>query len=380
MERNPIEWRFDGHVYSSGTTINPHLNESTKSRLHVVGSYDLQISNINNEDGDQYICSTSINGTLLMETVTLIIYEALPTRISIKNEINNKLFVTEGQSLLLSCTTIGGKPPPEIILTVSNNEVAVTGYQYVQYTVSNISRDFDRQICTCATSYKAHGYALTTNATLILNLRPSPAVFSQTLLKTEETIPLSASCTSEGSRPPAYFQWYIGSNNLTNFARDTSTHNASSDTYTVNSTLTFSVDRSHDNKTLICCVYNVAVPNGVQTSKQLDVKYSPKVTVQNKTYSQNDETRTVICITDGNPTRFTYGKWKHKLNNWIYEIDRGETGILTLQNPVEMRYRETGEYICSVSNGIKDKDGDILQTGIGYVTVDGKHLSCFASL
>lgn len=36
-----------------------------------------------------------------------------------------------------------------------------------------------------------------------------------------------------------------------------------------------------------------------------------------------------------------------------------------------IRYQDSGEYVCTASNGIKGGDNRITQTGSGYVTVNG---------
>jgi hypothetical protein len=53
-------------------------------------------------------------------------------------------------------------------------------------------------------------------------------------------------------------------------------------------------------------------------------------------------------------------------------LDGGENGVLTIPNiPVDDRYQDSGEYVCTASNGIVGKDGNVKQTGYGYVTING---------
>jgi hypothetical protein len=48
------------------------------------------------------------------------------------------------------------------------------------------------------------------------------------------------------------------------------------------------------------------------------------------------------------------------------------SGVLTLPGiPVEDRYQDSGEYICTVDNGIADRYGNVKQTGYGYVIING---------
>ncbi|CAC5395406.1 unnamed protein product [Mytilus coruscus] len=200
-------------------------------------------------------------------------------------------------------------------------------------------------------------------------VKPFKPTFSQTFISTEETIPLTISCNSKGSRPPASFQWYIGSTYITAFAV-ASSHIQPEDTYTVYSTLTYLVNRSSNTKEVICKVTNIADLIGTQVRRQLDVRYAPDITVNSPNYTQNDAIRTVTCNPSGNPHSYTYHKWQHKSK--YGELIREFNGIKTLMlpdAPEELRYQDSGQYICIASNGIKDNNNKFEQTGYGYVIV-----------
>ncbi|CAC5359009.1 unnamed protein product [Mytilus coruscus] len=295
---------------------------------------------------------------------------APPKDILIQNVKDGKVSGTEGQILVLICTAVGGKPPPEVKLTVSSVSVSVTGNQSIQYTNQQITRNFDRQIVTCTANHSGFSNVLKKTAMVYLNLKPLKPTFCQTSISTEETIPLTVSCTSEGSRPPASFQWYIGSTNVTAFAKDTSSHTQPSDTYTVHSTLAYHVNRSYNTKEVTCKVTNIADLIGTQDRKQLDVKYAPDITVNSPAYTQNDDTRTVTCNPSGNPNSYAYHKWQHRSK--YGELIREFNGIKTLMLPDTqevLRYQDSGEYICIASNGIKDNNTKLNRTGSGYLIV-----------
>jgi hypothetical protein len=96
--------------------------------------------------------------------------------------------------------------------------------------------------------------------------------------------------------------------------------------------------------------------------------------VSGGTYDQNDSTRTVTCVPVGNPQSYTYYKWQHKSKYGVLirELEGGHTGVLTLPNmPVEDRYQDSGEYVCTAGNGIVGRDGKIKQRGSGYFTING---------
>ena len=121
----------------------------------------------------------------------------------------------------------------------------------------------------------------------------------------------------------------------------------------------------------------MAVSSGIQATKTLDVKYAPTVTVHDTTYDQNEAIRTVACVPVGNPSTYTYYKWQHrsKYGVLIRELDGGTNGVLKLSSnpdPLEDRYQDSGEYVCTAGNGIVGRDGKVKQTGSGYVIINAQ--------
>ena len=101
---------------------------------------------------------------------------------------------------------------------------------------------------------------------------------------------------------------------------------------------------------------------------------APTVSVHGFTYDESEATRTLTCVPDGNPSTYTFYGWQHKSKYGvpIRELDAGQNGVLTLPSiPVEDRYQDSGEYVCTAGNGIVGRDGKVKQTGSGYVTING---------
>ena len=97
---------------------------------------------------------------------------------------------------------------------------------------------------------------------------------------------------------------------------------------------------------------------------------APTITVPDTDYDQNEAIRTVTCVPDGNPQLYTYYKWQHGV--LIRELDGGQNDVLTLPSiPVEDRYQDSGEYVCTAGNGIVGSNGNVEQTGSGYVIIKG---------
>lgn len=85
------------------------------------------------------------------------------------------------------------------------------------------------------------------------------------------------SCTSTGSRPKASIYWLLGDGktNITAYATQLPpSHDTTTDTYSVTSTLTYSMDRIYNGKYMFCGARNEATleqEGGVETSKTLNI-------------------------------------------------------------------------------------------------------------
>jgi hypothetical protein len=106
----------------------------------------------------------------------------------------------------------------------------------------------------------------------INSVKPKTTSFISSPVSTEETVPLTVSCISNGSRPAATIQWTIGQTDVTLYSTTDKNHVTDDNTYTLISTLTYNVDRTYNGETITCKAVNSVVPNGVQTSTSLDVK------------------------------------------------------------------------------------------------------------
>lgn len=95
-------------------------------------------------------------------------------------------------------------------------------------------------------------------------------IFNTNEVSTEEKVPLIVSCTSYGSRPSAIFTWTIGGKDVSSSSAASQPVIESNDTNTVTSTLTYSVNKTHNKQQLICIASNSI--GSVSVSKTIDVK------------------------------------------------------------------------------------------------------------
>ena len=110
-------------------------------------------------------------------------------------------------------------------------------------------------------------------------VKPFPPVFSHDHVNTEETKPLVVSCTSDGSRPAAVFNWFLGDGNINLTANSTqqTVHNTSTDTFIVTSTFIYRVDRRYNGQIIVCSVSNDATLSAVTSIEVLDVKCKERI-------------------------------------------------------------------------------------------------------
>ncbi|XP_063442099.1 cell adhesion molecule 2-like [Mytilus trossulus] len=254
-----------------------------KSRLavtgdHTAGYYHLSITDVRKSDEGSYVCQLS--GTAGSTTQQLTVITNLPSGVLIGNVgLDKKLIGTEGENLIIRCFAVGGVPAPDVKLLISESVIKVAKSS-VQFTLSSVHRSYDGQNITCLAGYEEiPNYPFNESARIYLKLKPYPPRFSSDSATTEETKPLVISCTSTGSRPKASIYWFLGDGKInitTNATQSSPSHDSTTDTYSITSTLIYSVDRIYNGKYLICGASNEATMEqggAVETSIALNITY-----------------------------------------------------------------------------------------------------------
>ncbi|CAC5423227.1 unnamed protein product [Mytilus coruscus] len=98
---------------------------------------------------------------------------------------------------------------------------------------------------------------------------------------------------------------------------------------------------------------------------KLVVNYAPDVKVSSRENS-------IDCYPNGFPDTYTFHRWEHQSEKGEHVRFLGglNNGTLILRN-IRMQYQKSGIYVCTVSNGIPDINGSILQTGFTYFSYKG---------
>ncbi|CAG2242113.1 unnamed protein product [Mytilus edulis] len=305
-------------------TLSPEVyNRLSVSGNHAAGEYHLNIADVRKSDEGKYECSVSTNNRMIMLTVII-----GPTAVSLDNVTqDNKIPGIEGKDMPIKCTAVGGHPPPDIKLVILGS--TYTGKQSAQRTFKPNS-SMDGSTVTCLAGYTDISYfPLNTTAYIYLKLKPNISPFDSDTVDIEETKYLIVSCQSSGSRPAASMYWLVGQQNITLNSKSQSYHDPSTDKYLVTSKLRYRLNRNYNGQKL-------------------------------------------ICRANANPPVNTC-KWQHrsKYGEYIREFSNNNQTLTLPTVPEDQRYQDTGEYVCTAENGIIGTNGQLKQTGFGYVISTG---------
>ncbi|CAG2197911.1 unnamed protein product [Mytilus edulis] len=258
-----------------------------------------------------------------------------PTAVSLDNVTqDNKIPGIEGKDMPIKCTAVGGHPPPDIKLVILGS--TYTSKQSAQRTFKPNS-SMDCSTVTCQAGYTDISYfPLNTTAYIHLKLKPNISPFDSDTVDIEETKYFIVSCQSSGSRPAASMYWLLGQQNITLNTTSQSYHDPSTDKYSVTSNLRYRLNRNYNGLKLICRASNVA--GSMETSIRVNIKLN-------------------TC------------KWQHrsKYGEYIREFSNNNQTLTLPTVPEDQRYQDTGEYVCTAENGIIGTNGQLKQTGFGYV-------------
>lgn len=103
-------------------------------------------------------------------------------------------------------------------------------------------------------------------------------------------------------------------------------------------------------------------------------KDAPVVTVRFIKFNDDSVIGVIQCVSKGEPHSYKYYPWEHRsiFNEHIRYLEATDEGILRLTfTNISNRYQDTGLYICNVSNGVPDYNGNVFQKGRAYIELKG---------
>ncbi|XP_076117792.1 uncharacterized protein LOC143085381 isoform X2 [Mytilus galloprovincialis] len=358
-----------GHQYSSGNSILSSLPSSLRARLDIWENdgYNLRITNVSGYDEGQYKCSSSNDTTFI-----LMYLSAPPTSVSFQNLVKQYINGNEGQVMNITCKSVGGQPPPSLLLSRKGDLLAKGDNGTLLYTFQP-SRIDDMSSFTCTANHSELKVPLNVVAVLYLNLK-TESIRMENIPTLYEFDVLNASCFATGGRPPTSFQWNLHGEYYNSSYEDIE-NVYPTDTYNVKSVLSLQISRNFDNRKLACIAFDSVGKTGIIRSQTLEIYYSPSIHIVYQNLTVDDNITQFICQPHGNPIIYKYYQWEHhsaygeKIRTFDSVLD-GSLNIPQLERT--HRYQDTGIYKCFAENGIADKTGNKIQSGSVFFVNNGK--------
>lgn len=259
------------HASSEGLTTRSYF-----STLHK--SAHLLIENLVEEDAGLYRCRADFRKARTRNFAVHLDIIVPPERPVIKDsseEVLPSLIgpFNEGERLVLTCETSGGKPRPtlnwwrESVLLDDSYESTARGIIRNELEIKSLQRHDLMAVLTCAANNNNISAPVSAQVTIDLNFRPL-------LVRIEgERKPLSAdkmiemSCVGAGSRPPATITWWKGSKQMKR-----TRENISVDGNITTSILSFTPAADDSGKYLSCRAENQLISgSAIEDGFKLDI-------------------------------------------------------------------------------------------------------------
>jgi len=328
----------------------------------------LKLSKLKETDSGEYICRTDFKWSRTLISVVNLFVIVPSHQLYIENEqgisLSNQIQYKEGDSLILNCIAIEGKPLAKVfwyleheLIDDSYTQDNQTGHTLNQLVINDLRRKYDQSTLTCRASNHADLPPLVTTVQLQLHLKPlQVAIISNRqalrIGKRKEIL-----CETSGSRPPGHIYWEIqsalGREKLTDFRNI-----VSPDSSKTISTLNLMVNANHDEALLYCVAENPMFRNSsIIDLWQLEVHYRPKPTLTLVDRTSKHQLNVVAgrpiqmrCEVQANPAIFEI-HWLFNgrmINQESSSIETsGNTSTLTV-NRIDKTH--TGVYECMAKN------------------------------
>jgi len=212
--------------------------------------------------------------------------------------------------------------------------------------------DFDydngRWVCqVTASGFKETDTLISNEA--ILSVRAPPK--SVLLQKPEEASQLQApltgiagedvalQCIVKGGNPPPKLHWYVGETEV-----EGGLESENQEDQTVTSTIHIPVKKEDQQKIIRCVVEHEALQTEMEAATELDIQFSPEVSIKPTDASISaleDSTVNITCTAKANPMATTI--WKDKGTGQTISY----TSVLSLPN---ISRQQAGSYVCEASN------------------------------
>ncbi|XP_071181974.1 protein turtle homolog B-like [Mytilus edulis] len=338
-------------VYTDGTSINPDIENKDRFKIIINksgGKYQLKIRNISEYDEGEYRCSYFQDNIFSAYDVSLRITK-YPSNIRFLNEYKAYISGKEGSELTISCLVDSGDPPETLSLQSTDGLYIVGGPGRINHSL-RLTYHSPRINFTCKAINRHMTVPLISKVQLVVKYKPRVRLSEGTQLTLKEGGPLDLTCNFSCYPNQHNISWYHPSYDVDesiNIFRD------------LRMLEIYPVTKTHTG-TFTCKVINEV---GTGTARiYITVQYPPVVNIK---VSRMDNIFKLDCIPKGLPNIYTFEPWEHTSNTGqhIRFLNGDQNGSLILnQTKQESILQDTGIYICSVSNGITDRNDKLRQT------------------
>ncbi|CAC5393252.1 [Mytilus coruscus] len=338
-------------IYAQGLILTKNLKDLN---IDIIGDYsksicNLIIRNVSDVDIGNYTCESWKSGLLYVHKFTLYL-KSPPTNLTFLNTLATKdkkiIRGIDGQTLDIVCNVKSGRPEGTLLLTQNGSNVAMGGSSTLVYSFTPTKRD-NMKLFKCSAFSEMLELPLTDEVTLDIQYKPLLVADYLADQEVIENTSLEVCCQGHSNPPISYLYW---TGNFTPVVvNDTE------------SCLTFKLIHRTNTGIYTCVASNsIGISN---KSIEINVMYPPSVSVTQQFSGSN---LNLHCNPEGNPKRYTFGKWYHRseYNETIRTFKGTPEGNLIIVAPnITGTHENDGFYICRVSNGIADNYTNVYQEG-----------------
>ncbi|XP_060607413.1 kin of IRRE-like protein 1 [Ruditapes philippinarum] len=212
--------------------------------------------------------------------------------------------VTNGVSKTLTCTASESRPTATIIWYIGDDEKKRENVTLSTLTFTPVISDHKKQVY-CKTSQSGNQDVFSNRITLSVKvLSTTPTITDLTTEKLEGD-QIKYQCTSSQTRPVAIVTWKLGIQTLTDVKNTTNSHE--NDFKSVTSIVTFTANRTDNNKTVYCETTIPGQINLVKAQEKITVYWppsSPVISTSSFPFLEGHTGKSIYCFSSGygNPT------------------------------------------------------------------------------
>ncbi|CAC5424086.1 unnamed protein product [Mytilus coruscus] len=343
-DKKPDTWQKleSEDILASCEHGNVMFNTSILHKIHITKDcQNLTIKVFKKEDIGIYRCYiSSLDAAVQMYDFDINIRSITIVEANHSSNIKRK----EGEYVKLTCLLHGGQPDTVVYWTVGGTILMTNKSAYVTYQFTAMSTDHLKQFVCNANSIKP---------CVTIASHPNPPT-----VRKGHNITLFCQDGCANDEVTNNFSWTQNGrliNNNTNMLQFIRAHSYVTGEY-------------------ICIVKNIAGENFDVVN--VTVTYSPVVQNYNVTFKTNGGPITLKYEAKGVPNKYKFSGWRHFTHNdqLVRTIQGYKNGTLILPHHAdqELTYENSGIYICNVTNGIPDEDGQLWKAGKVVVIIEGK--------